>query len=608
MIDRHRITVEEVLRRESRNGELKATLQMVSSEVPALRRTAAVLVGLAVCEVAASVVVALAARSLIGSVLADPSGSGESEVSASVVAIALLAAVGAFIATRQRQIFAHDVVLACRERGVGRLAARINTAPYADLSAVPMATLREILMTDVDHIYRFGVDLVTKAVVITLWTVAASALTIWLSWPIFAVLAVVSICAALLVRQSLRKHGGLTDERFGHLAELSQRAREVVEVDRIVLARQLGLGNHFVDRFIEGHGRYVAVLARQQTLTANLRAALVGLNGIAFVIVIVVGALLIDAGELGVGALIAVSFAISQLLVSVIDLGDYVQRSAETVTAGRRLAAYWDDPYDREPAADIESVVGTDPAQHQPTPSAGSGPSADVPARVLTADGVSFGYHDQPVLRGLDLEIRRGELACLTGATGAGKSTLGLLLTGVLEPDRGTIKVDGTAVRSLSRPPLYIGPSPILIEGSVLDNLFIDESEVDRVRLERLFSHLASWNMALDEPVVSSQGTGLSSGQAQTVALARAWVRNPQIIVFDEATSSLDMPTEAAVQNEMLEWASERIVLAISHRTCPWVQEARHRVRMGTDADASLVIDFTRPSSTAAASTIPEPS
>jgi len=585
MTDRRQITVEEVLRRDRQQGELVSTLRMVAEEAPAVRRNTAILIGLAIGEVAASVVVALAARALIGDVLTEPSGApgDDSAVSVAVIALAVAAAFAAFVLTRQRQVFAHDLVLDCRTRGVERLAAQISGAAYEDLSAVSMATLREILMTDVDHIYRFAIDLATKVVVIVLWALAAGAITLWLSWPILVVLAVVVLCALVLVGRSLRNHRQLTDTRFVHLAELSQRAREVVEVDRIVLARQLGLGDHFVDRFIDGHSEYVGVVREQQTLTASLRAALVGLNGIAFVVVIVVGALLIDAGDLSVGALIAVSFVISQLLVAVVDLGDYVQRAAETVTAGRRLSAYWYDSND--PAGHNVSGTGT-----QTTSTSSTSAGADG-AHVLRAEGIGFGYGTEPVLSDLDIEVRRGELACLTGASGAGKSTLGLLLTGVLTPNAGTIRLDHVPVQSLARTPLYIGPTPVLIEGSVIDNLFIDPALIDRSRLERLFSHLASWSFDLDEPIITSQGTGLSSGQAQTVALARAWVRDPQIVVFDEATASLDMPTEAAVQNELTEWASKRIVLAISHRSCPWVERAVHSVRMGSDARASLIVD-----------------
>ena len=82
-----------------------------------------------------------------------------------------------------------------------------------------------------------------------------------------------------------------------------------------------------------------------------------------------------------------------------------------------------------------------------------------------------------------------------------------------------------------------------------------------------------------DRDVIDAAGEGLSSGQAQLVQLARALARDPAVVVFDEATSSLDMETERDVQAALLDWCARRVCLVISHRACPWLDAAEDRLR-----------------------------
>ncbi len=557
---RHRITMEDILRDRPGRGELTRALRLIAAEVPRPRRDLVALVALAAGEVAGNVAVALAVRAVIAGAAAD-----EPTVPTAWVVVAVVGALVAFALTRWRQVFGHDLVLRCRTRAVRRVAHRLNEAAYDDLAAVPMAALREILMTDIDLAYRFAVDAINKVVVIGLWSLAALAIVAWLSPVLLVVLVVLGIGGVVLVLQSLRRHGELTGDRFLRLADLSQRARELVEVERVVLARQLGLGTRFVDSMLDSHARYVEVLGQQQRLTATLRATLVGVNGLAFVAVVAVGAVLLRSGDLDFGALVAILFVVSQLLLAVSDLGDYVQRGAETITAGRRLGAYWHA--DHDPAGPSTAVTVD---------------TSTTPVRRVSGRDLRFAYASGPdVLGGLDVELERGRLACLTGATGAGKTTLALVLTGVLEPTGGHVDIDGVPLAGRASPPmLYIGPRPVLVEGSVLDNLLVDTDEVDLDRLGELFGALPGPPLPLDAPIISSHGTGISSGQGQLVALARAWVRDPDVVVFDEATSSLDMASEARVQELLLGWATERVTLAISHRRCPWVDRAEARLSM----------------------------
>ena len=100
----------------------------------------------------------------------------------------------------------------------------------------------------------------------------------------------------------------------------------------------------------------------------------------------------------------------------------------------------------------------------------------------------------------------------------------------------------------------------------------------------------------VDAPRVGPNGTGLSSGQSQLLALARAVLRDPDVLVLDEATSALDMETEREVQRRLVPWLAERVSLVISHRACPWTETAEQTVTLRPGEDGALrVVDLTVP-------------
>ena len=531
-------------------------------ELPGGRRSLVGLVALTAAEVAVQVVVVLAARQLLLAVTQP--GAAFPVVAAAVAAVA---AVLTFLVVGARHRFQERLAVASRTRAVGRLARHLHHADVEDLAATPMAGLREVLMTDVDFAYRFLLESVGQLTVLLAWLVAAVAVTAWTSLPLLGVLVVLGAVVAAVMLRATRAHLALTTARFARLGAVSQRARDVVEVERVVVARQFGLGDVFVARFRDAHAQFAAVAEAQGRVTATMRAAQSSLGALTFLAVVVAGGALVLAADLPVGSLVAVLFVLAQLLAAVAALGDYGGRLAETATAGRRLTAFWDDP-----------------APPPPLPPPRAGDAIDA----VVARGLTFGWSDGPtVLRDVDVELRRGRPVALTAATGAGKSTLALLLTGVLAPNAGDVHVvraDGSAAPAGQARPgrvLYVGSKPVLVPGSILDNLLLeadpgDAGTADPAEAARFVTRVTAGALpfAVDDVVVGPNGTGLSSGQAQLVQLARAVHREPDVIVLDEATSALDIETEAAVQRGLLEWCRQRTTLVVSHRSCPWTEAA----------------------------------
>ena len=197
----------------------------------------------------------------------------------------------------------------------------------------------------------------------------------------------------------------------------------------------------------------------------------------------------------------------------------------------------------------------------------------------LEVDDVVFFYPNalQPALDGVKLAIPVGQVSALVGPSGAGKSTLADLILGVYEPRRGRILVDGTDIRaglpSWRRCVGYVPQSVHLLDDSVRRNIAygLADAEIDdqrvwqALRAAHIDNFVRSLENALDERI-GEDGVKFSGGQRQRVGIARALYADPQVLVLDEATSSLDVQTERAIADTLLDMRRARTVIVIAHR------------------------------------------
>ena len=192
-------------------------------------------------------------------------------------------------------------------------------------------------------------------------------------------------------------------------------------------------------------------------------------------------------------------------------------------------------------------------------------------------NNVAFEYSEGvPVLSGVSFEIGRGEVVGVIGPSGSGKTTLIQLLLGVREPTAGTVTVGGNDLRSVRRSDLakligFVPQNPTILSGSVRDNVTFfrnhvtDELVLAALRRAYISSEVAGMADGLDT-FVGERGGGLSGGQQQRLAIARAVLENPQLLVLDEPTSALDSESEAAVRTSLRELASKSTVVIVAHR------------------------------------------
>lgn len=206
------------------------------------------------------------------------------------------------------------------------------------------------------------------------------------------------------------------------------------------------------------------------------------------------------------------------------------------------------------------------------------GPPADFPGGALSVelDDVWFAYEDETVLRSVSFRIRPGEVLGLLGRTGSGKTTIGRLLFRLYDPSSGAVRIGGVDARNARLDDLrarigLVTQDVQLFDGTLRDNVTLFDPAVRDERLGEVFAELdlQRWLHTLPEGLdtrLGAAGRGLSAGEAQLVAFARVFLRDPGLVILDEASSRLDPATERLLEHAVTRLLDGRTAVVIAHR------------------------------------------
>ena len=271
--------------------------------------------------------------------------------------------------------------------------------------------------------------------------------------------------------------------------------------------------------------------------------------------VLLAGTSRVGSGDISAGQLVTVAYLFTLLAFPVRAIGWVLNELPRSVVG-------WDR---------VQRVLQATGAQEHGAASlpAGSGPTG------LAVEAVSFSYGDAAVLDGVTFDVRPGRTVALVGQTGAGKSTLASVLVRLLDPASGRVAYDDVDVRSLAPGAVaevasLVPQSTFLFDDTVRGNVTLgsdipDEDVWAALRVAQADGFVAALPQALDT-VVGERGTTLSGGQRQRLALARAVVRRPRLLVLDDATSSVDPQVEQRILAGLRESGAASTVVVIAYR------------------------------------------
>jgi ATP-binding cassette subfamily B protein len=269
------------------------------------------------------------------------------------------------------------------------------------------------------------------------------------------------------------------------------------------------------------------------------------------------GALRVMDGDLAVGVLVAFLLYLRRFFDPLQDIAMFYNSYQSASAALEKLSGVLEE----------QSGVA-EPIDPLPLPSPLRGE--------VVFDGVRFGYGGGVVLPHLDLTLPAGQTVALVGATGAGKSTLARLAARFYDPVAGQVRLDGVPLdritdADLRRAVVMVTQESFLFSGSIADNITFGKPGATRAEVEAAARSIGAHTFieALPEGYdtdVRKRGGRLSAGQRQLVSFARAFLADPAVLVLDEATSSLDVPSEALVQRALQTLLADRTALIIAHR------------------------------------------
>jgi ATP-binding cassette subfamily B protein len=392
--------------------------------------------------------------------------------------------------------------------------------------------------------------------------IAALAAMLLLDWKL-ALLSLVFVPPSVWgTRQVGKIRRRITMQQQRQLADMSALVAESLSVSGIMLGKTMGRGQDLADRFT-GESRDIADLEVRSRMAGRWMMATIQFTFAVQPALIYFLAGQSFIGHVSIGTVVAFTTLQTRLLFPIQSLLSTQADMEASLALFDRIFEYLDLP--------IDIVEAAHPVELRPEELLGE----------VRLDDVWFSYGGEGIEEGwtlqeINFDVAAGTRTAIVGETGSGKTTLGYLVARLYEPQKGRVTIDGVDVRDASLASLastvgVVSQETYLFHASVRENLRFAKPDAtdpeieEAARTARIHDLIASLPDGYDT-VVGERGYRFSGGEKQRMSIARTVLRNPPVLVLDEATSSLDTQTEAAVQGELERLSEGRTTITIAHR------------------------------------------
>ena len=436
---------------------------------------------------------------------------------------------------------------------------RLNMEFFADKQTGEMMS---VLSNDVNRLEKFLNDGLNSSSRLVIMVIGIAAYLFWINWQLALVALLPVPIIAVFTRWFIETIQPKYAEVRGSVGSLNSRLEN--NLSGIQIIKTATTEEYEAERVEDSSQDYLDAnwdaIETRITFFPGLRLV----SGLGFVVTFVLGGLIVIGQapnvftvELSTGGFVAFIIYTQRFVWPMAQFGQVINMYQRAYASAERVFGLMETPGRLDEATDAPPLSVTDGA--------------------VEYDDVTFGYGaDEPVLDDVSFEVAGGDTVALVGPTGAGKSTVMKLLLRMYDPDSGTVRIDGQDLRDVQIPSVrraigYVSQETFLFYGTVEDNIaygtFDATDEEIRRAAEAAEAHQFIRNLPDGyETMVGERGVKLSGGQRQRIAIARAMLKDPDILVLDEATSDVDTETEMLIQRSLDELTADRTTFAIAHR------------------------------------------
>jgi ATP-binding cassette subfamily B protein len=496
-----------------------------------------------------SIAIPLVTRQLIDGPIASGNRQGVYALGAVALALGLVEGGLAFV---RRWVMA--IATLGSETGVRLdLYAKLQRLPWGFHSRWESGQLLSRIMNDLSTMRRFIGFGLLMIIMNLLQIVVVTALLLHLYWPMGLVVAVAAVPVVLVCLFNERVYTRLSRAIQDETGDVASTVEESMQSVRVIKA--FGRSQHVYGQFDQRATILYGTSLKRVANTSKFWTFLEVIPGLALVAVLTIGAFAAAQHHLTLGTLVAFITMMLSLIWPVAALGFLLSMTQDAMTAADRVSEIFD----------ASETIADGPLR------------LEAPQGEVVFEDVSYRFPDasEDVLRGVDLHVRAGETIGVVGGTGSGKTVLTSLVARLADVTGGRITIDGVDIRDLEVANLRgivatAFEDPTLFSMSVRENLTLGRPEATEDEIESAidtaqagFVHDLPWGL---DTRIGEQGMSLSGGQRQRLALARAILVKPRVLVLDDTLSALDIHTEALVEEALKRVLVGVTGLVVAHR------------------------------------------